>query len=343
MENRSPCRWRHVLLLMAAFMVSAAARASTTLVLNAFMPAQDVMNVGVIKPWAQEVMRETHGRVKIIIPPTSLCAPDQIWNSVRSGVVDAAYLFNGTEQGKLGLMQMPHLPFLASNARGDSIAFWQTYEKFFRPADEYSDVHLLGLMVIPSGIIYSMKQPIRSIDDVKGVKMWALPGMPARVMQLSGAGVVSTPAAAMSELVAGGTVDGFAGIPDIYAESFKVARYARYATVVPGGLSTSGFSLIINKQKWESLTPEDRNVITRLSGAALAARMSAFDDAEKRAHAKAISEGVRYEEASPLLTRQLQGVSASLSQSWMKTAASLGVDGQAALAFYREQSKENRQ
>lgn len=343
MENRSPCRWRHVLLLMAALMVSAAARASTTLVINAFLPAQDTMNTKVIQPWAQEIMRETHGRVKIVIPPTSICAPDQIWNSVRSGVVDGAYVFNGTVQRKLRLMQMPHLPFLATSARGDSIALWRTYEKFFKPADEYADVHLLGLMVIPAGILYSMKQPIQAINDVKGVKIWALPGVPARVMQLAGAGVVSTPAATMSEIVAGGTVDGFAGIPDMYAEAFKVARYASYAIVVPGGLSTPSFSLVINKQKWQALAPEDRDIVTRSSGQALAARMSAFDAAEQAAHAQAITQGVRYEPASPTLVDQLKRVSVSLRQSWLETAAAMDVNGEAALAYYRDQSKENRQ
>jgi TRAP-type transport system periplasmic protein len=138
------------------------AAAQTTLVINAFLPAQHTMNVKVLKPWADEVARATDGRVKVQVPPSSVAAPDQLWNAVRNGVVDGAYLFNGTVQGQLKLMQMPHLPFMGTHARDNSVALWRTYDKYFKSADEYKDVHLLAVAVFPAGIFYSLKAPIES-------------------------------------------------------------------------------------------------------------------------------------------------------------------------------------
>jgi TRAP-type C4-dicarboxylate transport system substrate-binding protein len=325
--------------LSAAMLFGTAAQAQTTLVINAFLPPQDTLNVKVIKPWAEDVAKETEGRVKIRILPTSIAAPDQLWNSVKNGVVDGAYVFNGTVQRKLKLMQMPHLPFVSSSAEGNSVGLWRTYEKYFAPAAEYRDVHLLGVMVLPSGIMYSMKHPIQAAKDLQGVKVWALPGVPSKSMALAQAGVVSTPAAKMPEIVAGGTVDAFVGIPDMHARTFKVVRYARSATVLPGGLSAPSFSLILNNKTWDAIPQRDRDIITGLSGAALAKRMQAVDQVEAASHEEAVKHGLKYQSASPQFIAEMKQITAPLQSAWLANAAKLKVDGQAALAYYQDESR----
>jgi len=312
---------------------------TTTLVINAFLPAQDPMNTDVVIPWAEDVMKATEGRVQIKIPPTSLAAPDQLWNMVRNSVVDGAYLFNGNVASQLKLMQLPHLPFLATTAEANSIALWRTYEKFFKKADEYKNVHLLGVMVTSPGIMYSLKQPLQSMHGLDGIKVWALPGVPAKIMEMTQAGVISTPAAKMSEIIAGGAVDAYVGISDLNSDMFKVIRYVKNATVFPGGLSTPSFSLIINKRKWESIDEGDREKITALSGEAFARRIAAFDKAEKVSHAAALKMGIAYENASPKFIAEMKEGADKLEAEWIKAADAQGVDGKAALEYYREQSQ----
>jgi TRAP-type C4-dicarboxylate transport system substrate-binding protein len=327
-----------ILISAAALSFAAPAQADTTLIINAFLPAQHTLNVKVLKPWADDVAKATEGRVKIQIPPSSVAAPDQLWNSVRNGVVDGAYLFNGTVQGQLKLMQMPHLPFMGTNARGNSVALWRTYEKYFKAAAEYKDVHLLATVVFPGGILYSLKAPIESERNLNGIKVWALPGVPAKLMSMAKAGVISTPAAKMSELVAGGTVEAFVGIPDMDAEAFKVIRYAKSATTVPGTLSNPSFSLIVNKQKWESISPQDRDTITKLSGEAFAERMAAFDQVESAAHAAAMQAGLKYLAASPQLVAELDKGAQLLKAEWLTAAKKVNVNGEDAIRFYMAQS-----
>ena len=327
-----------VLAASAALPWALPASAETTLVINAFLPAQHTLNTKVLKPWADEVAKATDGRVKVQIPPSTVAAPDQLWNSVRNGVVDGAYLFNGTVQGQLKLMQLPHLPFMGTNARGNSVALWRTYDKYFKPATEYKDVQLLAVMVFPAGIMYSLKAPIESERDLRGTKVWALPGVPAKLMSMAKAGVISTPAAKMSELVAGGTVDAFVGIPDMDAEAFKVIRYAKSATTVPGGLSTPSFSLILNRQKWESLSQQDRDIIIKLSGEAFADRMAAFDQVESAAHAAAVQSGLKYHVAAPQLVEELGKGATVLKTEWLANAKNAKVNGDEALAYYGAQS-----
>lgn len=328
---------------ISAFVVLGAgpARADTTLVINAFLPPQHTMNTKVLRPWADAVTKATDGRVKVQIPPSSVAAPDQLWNSVRSGVVDGAYLFNGLLPNQLKLMQMAQLPFLGTSAKANSVALWRTYNKYFEADNKYKDVHLLALMVFPAGIMYSLKSPIESESDLRGVKVWALPGVPAKLMEMAKAGVISTAAAKMSEIVAGGMVSAFVGIPDFDAQGFKVIGYAKSATTVPGGFSTPSFSLILNRQKWESISPQDRATITKLSGEAFADRMATFDEVEAAAHAKAVQSGVKYYAAPPQFVAALDKSSVVLTNEWLATAKAENVDGVAALAYYKAQSAED--
>lgn len=321
----------------------ALAQATTTLIVNAFLPPQHIFNVDVMKPWAADVERVTQGRVKIVFPPTSIGSPQQQWDVVRKRIVDGAYIFNGLIQNKASLVQLAHLPLGSSTAEGMSVALWRTYLKYFEQAGEYRDVHLLALVVFPAGEIYSLKQPVTSLRSIHGVKFWALPGVASTLMDLGGAGVVATPAAKMSELVAGGTVDGFVGIPDMDAERFNVMRYARYETAVPGGITAPSFSLFVNRQVWASISKADRQAITALSGEAFARRMATLDAANARAHADAIAQGLKLVEPSATFVNALRTLAQPMDQQWLANAARLHVDGPAALAYYRTQAQQEAQ
>lgn len=331
-------------LLTALWLVlPALAHATTTLVVNAFLPPQHIFNTAIMKPWAADVERVTQGRVKVVFPPTSIGSPQQQWDVVRKRIVDGAYIFNGLIQNKSSLVQLAHLPLGSSTAEGMSVALWQTYKQYFEQAGEYHDVHLLALVVFPAGEIYSLKQPVTSLQSIRGVKFWALPGVASTLMDRGGAGVVATPAAKMSELVAGGTVDGFVGIPDMDAARFNVMRYARYETTVPGGITAPSFSLFVNRQVWESISQADREAITALSGEAFARRMSALDVANTHARTEAVAQGLKLVAPTATFVNALRGLAQPMDQQWLANAARLHVDGPAALAYYRAQAKQEAQ
>jgi TRAP-type transport system periplasmic protein len=321
----------------------ALAHAETTLVVNAFLPPQHIFNVDVMRPWAADVERVTQGRVKVVFPPTSIGSPQQQWDVVRKRIVDGAYIFNGLIQNKTSLVQLAHLPLGSSTAEGMSVALWRTYKKYFEQADEYRDVHLLALVVFPAGEIYGLRQPVTSLDSIHGVKFWALPGVASTLMDRGGAGVVATPAAKMSELVAGGTVDGFAGIPEMDAARFNVLRYARYETVVPGGITAPSFSLFVNKQVWDSISKADRDAITALSGEAFAHRMAVIDQVNEKARAQAVAEGLKVVAPPPALVSSLRALAQPMDDQWLANAARLHVDGPAALAYYRTVAQQEAQ
>lgn len=319
--------------------VPVAAAATTTLVINEFLPQRHVFNAQVMKPWAQAVAHATDGRVKIVFPTTSIAAPQQLWEAVKHSVVDGAYLYNGNLQNQLRLMQLVNLPLGSTSAERMSVALWRTYQQYFAAAGEYRDVQLLAVFVFPGGQIFGLKHPVNDRRDLDGVKTWALPGVATKLLRAAGAGVLSTPAARISEIVAGGTVDAFAGIPEMDADAFKVIRYARSETVVPGALTAPGFSLVVNKAIWASIAPGDRDIILKLSGEAFAKRLGVIDRVNERAKAAAQRAGLQVQPANAQFVAQLRELAAPMDAAWLADAVRYGIDGQAALSFYRSAAR----
>jgi TRAP-type C4-dicarboxylate transport system substrate-binding protein len=323
--------------------VSTAGLAQTTVLFNSFLPPGHPMNTHVFKPWTEEIAKATQGRVKVDIPPASLAAPPQQMDAAAKGIFDMAYQFHGFLENKVKLTQLAHLTGVNTNAKGSSVALWRTYEKYFQQVDEYKDVHVLGMFVFPPGVVFGMKKPIDSVADIKGVKMFALPGVAADVLGAAGAGVVAAPAVRSHEIISGGTVDAFAGYPIMDGSSFKTVQYAKHITEIPGGLNAPSFVLFVNKKKWGAMSLADREAITKLSGEALAQRMGAMDEFETKARAAAAAQGIQVKAASQSFAADLQKLAQPQVQSWLNDAKALGVDGAAALEFYKTQAQQASQ
>jgi TRAP-type C4-dicarboxylate transport system substrate-binding protein len=332
---------RTITALLVAAGLPLAASAQTTLLFNSFIQTQHPVNVRILKPWAEDVAKATQGRVKIDIPPSSLAAPPQQMDGVVKGVFDMAYQFHGFLAPKIKLTQLAHLPGTNVTAKGSSIALWRTYEKYFKQADEFKDVQLLGLFVFQPATIFSMKGPLASVADFKGIKVFAVPGVAATVLEKAGAGVVAAAAVRSHEIISGGTVDAFGGYTVNDAQAFKTLQYAKHVVDLPGGLTATAFALFVNKKKWASIAAQDREAIEKLSGEALAARFAELDALEAKVRSDAAAQGLQIKPASDAFADEMRKLSMPLEQAWLADAKAAGVDGAAALAFYRQQAADN--
>lgn len=336
-----PAHWFAGALLYATIVQPAPAR-ETTLLINSFMPPAHPINTRVLKPWSLDVYKATEGRVRVFVAPSSLAPPQAQRDAVTRGIVDGAYMFHGLMSKQVQLPQLAHLPLINTTARGSSIALWRTHEKFFAPVDEYKDIHVISLFTFAPGLIYGIRKPISTIDDLKGTRLYALPGVPARLLAATGAGVVAEPAARSHELISSGTVDAFAGYPVTDALSFKTASYARDVMSLPGHLTVSSFVFFISKKKWNELSEPDRAAITRLGGEAFAARSAVYDEIEAQGIASLRDKGISIRQADAAFVEALQQPAGQLHEAWRQQAEALGVDGKAALDYYRAQAIENQ-
>ncbi len=336
-EFRRPFRSFCIAASLSALVVSGSALAAPVeILLSPFAPPNDLINTHIVRPWAEDVKRVTEGRVVIKFSDTSLSAPPQQWEMVTQGIADAGYTFNGFQLNRLLLPQVAHLPFLGPSAEASSLALWRTHQKFFEPAAEYKDVVLLGLIVGPTGQIFSLTdKPLDSVEKFKGLKTWGLPGIPAREADALGASVVPGPAVRIHDVVSKGIVDAFMGIALYHADAYNGLQFAKSATIVPGGISAPSFSLIMSKTAWAKIPAADQKLVMSVSGEAIARRAKAYDDGEKAATTKFLAAGGKVIPASAQLTSALLNTWQTMEGEWIASADKRKVDGKAALQFYR--------
>jgi TRAP-type C4-dicarboxylate transport system substrate-binding protein len=316
--------------------------AQTTLLANSFLAPSHPVTKVVFKPWTEKIAEVTEGRVKVDLAPATLAAPNQQLASVNKGVFDIAYQFHGLMTEQVKLNQIAHLPFVGTTSRGSSVALWKTYDKYFAKANELNDVKVLGVFVLPPAVIYGMGSPIDGLDKVKGKKVYALPGVPAVMMEGAGAGVVAAPAARSYEIISGKTVDFFVGYSVSDAAGLKTLSYATDVTDMPSGLTAPSFVVFINKKRWAALSDKDRQAIEAISGETMAKSMKVYDDLEAQVRGEAEKKGLKFHMASNAFYADLQKLGATATQAWLKDAEKLGVNGKEALEFYKAQALSNR-
>ena len=319
----------------------APARADAVLTMNVVMPRASSFFVGVYKPWADAVEKESNGHIKVAMPAATLAPLPRQWEMVTSGVADVALTPNDYIRERVKLPFLAELPFLAPNGVAASVAIWRTQVKYFDQANEYKDVKLLGIWVNGGNTLQTMKRPVTKMDDFKGLKVWvATPNMVQALGDFGATPVAGGAANSMFDYMSGGIVDGaVTGKGSLI--SFQLARYTKFITYFPGQLGYNAETFFMNKKKYDSLSAEDKATIDKVSYEVLS-RMAGqgFVDQDNLADPLIKENGIQTQVASPEFMAQLKSRVQFFKDNWLADAKAKGIDGQAAYDYFAKTSQE---
>jgi TRAP-type C4-dicarboxylate transport system substrate-binding protein len=328
-----------VALLLAGF--AGRAQADTTLTMNVVMPRASSFFVGVYQPWKEAVERESHGHIKVEMPAASLAPLSRQWEMVTSGIADVALTPNDYIRERVKLPFLAEIPFLAPNSVAASVAIWRTQEKFFATANEYKGVRLLAIWVNGGNTLQTMRRPVTKLEDFQGLKLWvATPNMKTAIENFGATPVTAQQANSMFEFMSGGIVDGaVTGKGSLI--SFQLARYTKFITYFPGQLGYNAETFFMNERKYQSLAPEDRAVIDKVSYETLSrSAAQGFVDQDNLADPLIKENGIATTVASPELIAQLKPKIKFIQDGWFADAKARGIDAQAAYDFFVKTAQE---
>lgn len=314
------------------------AASAQTIVYNCFFPPQHYTCRTMLRGWSDRIEKATSGRVKFNIPPKTLAAPPDQYDGVVNGVMDGAIQFNQFISNKVTGIQVGQLPFIGTeSAESGSIALWRTYQKFFAGKNEYGPVQLLAVYATNGAEFWSMTdQPIRTIEDIKSRKMWALPGVTANIIKETGSAVVAGPAVQMLEIISKGVVDGYVGVPFSSLISFKLMDYTRSATLFDNKIFTPTFSFFVHEKKWNEISAADRAAIVGLSGEKISRYFGQVQDGvQEKAKAAVLKHGIKTHPGDAATLARLEAIGQPMIGAWLKKVAAMGVDGKAVIAYYK--------
>ena len=324
-----------VLAVMAA--TSMASAAETRILFNYFVPPKHPLKLGIIDHWSARVAKGSQGRIQTRFPAKTLAPAPRQWRMVTSGIADATVMYNNFERKRLSLDQVGTLPFSITDASSAAIALWRTHKKFFESKNQYKGVKFLGYIMHGGGELISLKQPITSMDDLRKMKIRTPPGAVAKALGKTGAAVVPTPGIKAFDVVSKGIVDGMV-LPIGDTWKLKMMPYVKHVTKVPGKVYGAVFSLYMNQKVWDRLSTADKGVVLSASGEKIAADSHNWGDVDIVAEKLFRKRGIGIRNASAAFTAALKKAWAYQDKEWIAAANAAGVDGNAALAFFRAEA-----
>ena len=220
------------------------------------------------KAWMDKVEKESGGRIKFEAYPAMQLGgtPVQLFDQARDGIVDIIWTLPSNTAGRFPRVEVFDLPFTMSNAEATSKAYWE-YVQTYAP-DEFKDVQVLAVNVHGPGVIHTTEKQIKSVSDLKGLKVRGPTRLVTKLLSSLGATPVGMPLPNIPDALSKGTING-AVIPWEVVPSVKVQELTKFHTEFDpagGALYTITFVMAMNKAKYNSLPADLKKVIDANSG-----------------------------------------------------------------------------
>ena len=233
--------------------------------LSLMTPPKHLRNINVIEPWIKMVDERTQGKVKIKpFFSSTLAQPQESFDAAASGVCDIAESYTFGNPGRFALsetLMLPEMGFPTGLSCGR--ALWHLYKTFPEVQAEYKGVKMLWLHATPGAKLNTKKKAVKSLEDLKGMKIAVSGATMVKVGRALGLSPVTMSTGDLYEAADKGVIDGFVRPVELLV-SRKLVEVAKYVTDVDLGHDL--FFIVMNQKKWDSLPPDVQKVLTELSG-----------------------------------------------------------------------------
>src|SRR5215471_14745901 len=219
-----------------------------------FVGDQHAMSQWLIK-WANNLEKQSGGRILVKRFPGSQMGPvQQHYDFARTGQADVSWFLHGATPGRFPLTELVQVPYLVGSAEiGTKVLNDAELRAKYLDA-EHRGVKVLLLLTHQPGNVHTTKKPIRTTEDMKGLRIrFASPTIRDFIAALGGSPVGVLPTEQVEQLQKG-TIDGVfidyggAGI------AFKMGGVIKYSTEMYSYVSSFGVGM--NEDFWAKLPPD---------------------------------------------------------------------------------------
>ena len=241
------------------------AASAAELKIASFPGPKHPINAGLFTPWMNSVNAMNKGLgVKLYVAGKLGKGPAKQFKRAVDGVADISFGLQGYTSKQFRATTLVELADVMTSAVDGTKRLQAAYAKSAAVRKEYDKVHVLGIWTIDVPIIMTKNKPIKSIADLKGLKLRTPSQMSARSISALGAVPVPMPITKLYNALARGTVDGVLVSPTVL-HSFKIKEVTRYfASGIPFG--SSPMFIVMNKKSWNKLSPAHKDIVNKTTG-----------------------------------------------------------------------------
>jgi TRAP-type transport system periplasmic protein len=224
-----------------------------------FIVDQHPMSVW-IKNWADKLAKDSGGRIDPkIFSNSQMGPPPAYYDLARTGQADVTWYLTGGTPGRFPITELINLPYLVGSSEiGTKVMNDpELRAKYLEP--EHKGVKVLVLFTHQPGQLHTTKKPIKSMEDMKGLRIRFTSPTVRDFIGALGATPVGVAPTEQADQLQKGTIDGSfidyggAGI------AFKLGGIIKHTTEIYAYVTS--FGLIMNPAYYEKLPADLKKLV----------------------------------------------------------------------------------
>ena len=251
-------------LALALTCLNVTASAETVLKFASFVPAKYVLHKPIFQKLADDLAKETNGEVKIKIYPAGALGKgpvEQYQRAVRR-IAEISYGLPGYTSSVFPKTLLIELPGVTQGHQDATKKLWKVMDTHLRK--EFKRTVPLALFVTPPAVLMMRDKAVRSLADLKGLKIRASSKSAAAILTAYGATPVQMPATKVYTSMSTGVVDGaLMGTGSLLI--FKLIEPTKFVTMGLPEMPTTLF-MVMNEQALKELSPKNQAAVKKLTG-----------------------------------------------------------------------------
>lgn len=268
---------------------------------------------------------EEGGRIKVeYFPANQLGAMKDVFEAVKGGVADMAYVAPGVVAGRLPVTNVMSLPGEFQSGEQLAKVFMKMTEGPLKREYDKLGIKVIAASGTPPYQIFTTTRPVFEPKDVRGLKLRGGGGDADDFMRELGITVVNMPASQIYESLQRGVIDGAAYL-FATAHANHLEEVTKHAT--EGAPLMSLLALyFIDQKKWDAYPQDIKDIITR-AGAKLSVEMGKeYDRRDKADKVKFTQAGGKIHPLSPAQVKAWQDAYKSAPDAFIRKLEGRGFD-----------------
>lgn len=247
--------------------------AENVLKLASFVPPVYILHEPIFEQLASDLESATGGSTTIQIYPSGELGkgPVEQYKRAVSRIAEITYGLPGYTSSIFPKTLLIELPGVTDGHEDATAKLWKVMDAHLR--DEFKKTVPLALFVTPPAVLMMRDKPVRSLEDMAGLKIRVSSFSAAAIVESYGATPVPMPANKVYTAMNTGVVDGaLMGSDSLLI--FKLIEITNYITTNLPQMPTTIF-LVANEEALDELSDTDRAALDELTGLEISQRSAA--------------------------------------------------------------------
>jgi TRAP-type C4-dicarboxylate transport system substrate-binding protein len=281
-----------------------------------------------VKTFVEDVQKASGGKLEIVVHSNgSLIKHPDMLRAVSTGQVNIAEFLLGQFGNEDPVFAADNVPFVAAGY-DNAWKFYQAQKPMLEKSLQKRGLQLLYSVAWPGQGFYT-KEPLKSVDDLKGTKFRTYSPLTARLAELLGASPTVIQVPEIPQMFATGAVQAM-------ITSSATGTSTKAWEFVKNYYKTSAFHpknvVVVNQRGFSRLPKDQQDALVKAAATAEKRGWEMSKAREKEGDETLAKNGMSVRDPDAKMQAAFQKIGAQMAQEWEKAA---GADGQAILKAYR--------